>query len=332
MHIFVFNVAASELGALAILHDYYNRAKQDPINNYTFVISTPSLDEMSNIKVINYPWIKKSLLHRIFFDYFIAHKLIGREIDVKVVSLQNIPIPRYKFSQNIYLHNIIPFSDIKFSLFVEFNMWFRKKVIGKFIEKRLHNKNLYYVQSNWFKKILVDQTLLKSERIVVEKPKIKPISEEYYFNKKAFDNNPRFIYPAGPFPYKNHVIITKVSRKLKELNYNHTITFTINYSENSYSKKLRELIKKFDLPIKMVGRLSEDELFREYSQSALIFPSKLETYGLPLYEAKEIKSPVLAINYEYSREALKDYTNATFFENDTDDLLDKIITFLRKDL
>ena len=79
MNIMVFDVPAESGGALSVLKYFYSEYKADENNNYIFVVSKPEMKEAHNIKVLRYPWIKKSWLHRLYFDSLIAPKLkIGR--------------------------------------------------------------------------------------------------------------------------------------------------------------------------------------------------------------------------------------------------------------
>jgi glycosyltransferase involved in cell wall biosynthesis len=45
----------------------------------------------------------------------------------------------------------------------------------------------------------------------------------------------------------------------------------------------------------------------------LLFPSKLETWGLPLSEAKAFGKPILAANLPYAKETIGDYEKVSFF-------------------
>src|SRR5690554_469166 len=87
--ILVFNVPASEGGAMTILNKYYQEAVADKKNCYTFVVSTPELKNTNNVKILSYKWVKKSWIHRIFFEIFVARKIVKTENPQKILSLQN---------------------------------------------------------------------------------------------------------------------------------------------------------------------------------------------------------------------------------------------------
>ena len=75
MRILVYDVAASSGGALTVLNSFYEEFCKDTKNEYIFVLSVCKLKEQPHIKVLNFPWIKKSPLHRMYFDQVLAHKL-----------------------------------------------------------------------------------------------------------------------------------------------------------------------------------------------------------------------------------------------------------------
>jgi glycosyltransferase involved in cell wall biosynthesis len=79
-----------------------------------------------------------------------------------------------------------------------------------------------------------------------------------------------------------------------------------------------------------MGELSRKELLTYYNSiDCLLFPSKLETWGLPLSEAKSYTKPILAANLPYAKETVGDYENVTFFdENNPKELADLITKFV----
>ena len=114
----VFDVPAEHSGALSVLKDFYKKFNENKNNEYIFVLSLPELAETENIKVIRFPWIKKSWFHRLYFDHFIAPNLVKKHGVEKVMSLQNIGIPRINVPQTVYIQNALFFTEHKFSIFV----------------------------------------------------------------------------------------------------------------------------------------------------------------------------------------------------------------------
>ena len=93
MNVMVFDVPAESGGALSMLHEFYAEvlgSNNDSVK-WFFVLSTPKLPTGKNVNVLNYPWVKRSWLHRLYFDYFIAPQLIKR---YSICLLYTSPSPR----------------------------------------------------------------------------------------------------------------------------------------------------------------------------------------------------------------------------------------------
>lgn len=56
------------------------------------------------------------------------------------------------------------------------------------------------------------------------------------------------------------------------------------------------------------------EVMKEYTRSVLLFPSYIETFGLPLLEARMSGSPILASDCPFSHEILDDYDGVSYFD------------------
>lgn len=91
------------------------------------------------------------------------------------------------------------------------------------------------------------------------------------------------------------------------------MVFTLKGNENSNVKKLYDEVQEKNLPIEFIGKISIDEVYEYYSKSILIFPSYIETFGLPLLEAKMHGSPILASDCAFSHEILDGHNKVKFF-------------------
>lgn len=312
MRVMVFDVAAESGGALSVLKDFYNEYKYDKNNEYIFVISKPKIKEVKNIKVLRYPWIKKSWFHRLYFDNFIAPKLIEEYRVDRVLSLQNIIIPRSKVKQTVYVHNCLPFIGYKFKFFENKLLWIYQNIIGKKILDSIKNSSKTIVQTNWMKNECVKKIGVDEGKIDVIPPKIEvEIRKCFEFTKKNLET---FFYPASAVQFKNHELIVDACINLKKMGINnYKIILTLYGDENKHIKKLYKKVKDYELPIKFIGVISREETFTYYSKSVLIFPSYIETIGLPLLEAKLHKSPILVSDCLFAHEVLNNYENAYFF-------------------
>ncbi len=324
MRIMVFDVPAESGGALSVLHEFYNEFKLDQENEYIFVLSVPELKETSNIRVLRFPWIKKSWGHRLYFDHFIAPRLIKEyEID-QVLSLQNITIPRTKVHQSVFVHNALPFSEYKFSFNENKLLWIYQNIIGKKIIDSIKKADHVIVQTNWMKKQCVEQLKETAKKIEVKPPKINIEVKKTF--EKTKESMSTFFYPSSGVVFKNHKVIVDACLMLNEERIiDYMFIFTLKGDENEHIANLYNTVKKQGLPIKFIGSLTREEVFDFYSRSVLIFPSYMETVGLPLLEAKMHKTPIIASDCAFSHEILSEYTKATFFNPFDSDSLKSIL-------
>ena len=59
--------------------------------------------------------------------------------------------------------------------------------------------------------------------------------------------------------------------------------------------------------------MPRQELFDLYARSVLVFPSYIETIGLPLLEARSVGAWIAAADCLYARDCVGDYERAEFF-------------------
>ena len=313
MKIMVFNVAADGGGALTILNQYYKEAIREKKKTWFFIISTPKLVDADNVKVLRYPWVKKSWFHRLYFDYFVAHRIIKKyEVD-EILSLQNIILPNISIKQTLYLHQSLPFAEKRYSITESYKLWIYQNVISQMIFKSIRNADQVIVQTYWMKEACIRKTNVSADKIVVVPPKFNiKIKESYMPNDRNFQ---LFFYPANAYLYKNHKIIVEAVELLKKHGYeNYRVILTIHGNENKNIKQIFETVKNKALPIDFIGKIPIEDVYDYYSKSILIFPSYIESFPLPLLEAKAHRSPIIVSNCAFSHEVLDDYENVQFFD------------------
>lgn len=310
--IVVYDIAASASGALSVLNDFYAevRAYSDKNIKWTFIISTPQLEDTENIKVIRVPWVKKNWLCRLFFDYFVAPRIVKRERPDRLLSLQNILVPGIKMPQVLFLHNALPFVDYKISIKDSVVLWIYQNIISRFIYSSVKKAEKIIVQTHWMKDACIEKTGIDSEKILVIPPIIDIVPKKLF----AYENMdiPTFIYPATPLIYKNHKVIIEACKQLvQEGITNFRVIFTMTGTENKLARKLKAGSEKYNLPIEFVGVLKRDELFEWYSKAILLFPSYIETFGMPLMEARAYDTPIIVCDMPFVIEIIGRYPLAS---------------------
>jgi glycosyltransferase involved in cell wall biosynthesis len=318
--ILVMDVPAEKGGALTILKQFYNEAVSDKSTYWIFVTSLPKLEELENIKNIRYPWVKKSWVHRYFFDNFIAPKLVAKFKVDEVLSLQNIIVPRVKVPQIVYVHQSLPFINRRFSLKEDKTLWIYQNIIGKQIFKSMKKAKRIIVQTEWMKEVSIQKVGVEKQKIILKTPKIDiEIKKKYEFNNESLRT---FFYPASAEFYKNHKLIVDAAEILYERNIqNFKIILTLEGNESAYIDDLQKKVTINNLPIFFVGNLTYEKVLDHYSKSVLIFPSYIETFGLPMLEARMHESPVIASDMPFSHEILDGYERVKFFDSSDSETL-----------
>jgi glycosyltransferase involved in cell wall biosynthesis len=123
---------------------------------------------------------------------------------------------------------------------------------------------------------------------------------------KEFD----FVYVSSAEPHKNHAALLDTWAILADQGVRPNLALTV--SESSPVAQLIERSKNtHGLKITNFGTLQHGDVQALYANSkALIFPSKLESFGLPLLEAQQLGMPILAPELDYVRDVVE--PNETF--------------------
>ena len=328
MKIMVFDVPAETGGALSILNQYYTAAIDDTNNQWFFVVSQPELETKNHIKVLRFPWVKKSWLHRLIFDQFFARKLVKQYQVDEVLSLQNITFPGVKVKQTLYLHQPLPFAEKRFKLTDNVKFWLYQNVISKMIFRSIRKADQVIVQTKWMIEAAASKAKVNSGKFVLQPPKLMVETKKLFV--ETSESRKLFFYPAGAYSYKNHDVIVNACKLLKDSGFlDYAVVFTLDGNENTHIGKLRTFVANESLPISFIGSIPQTEVFEHYSKSILLFPSFIETFGLPLLEAKMHEAPIIASDCAFSHEILDDYPKVSYFSaTDPNQLRDRMLDFI----
>jgi glycosyltransferase involved in cell wall biosynthesis len=112
-----------------------------------------------------------------------------------------------------------------------------------------------------------------------------------------------FVYVASGEPHKNHLALINAWNILADEGLYPKLCLTLS------DKHISDLFNKFDLSnevkIENAGVLSHKDVLLLYQKSkAMIYPSKYESLGLPLIEARRLGLPILAAELDYVRDLI----------------------------
>lgn len=326
-NIFVNNTAATSGGALTILKEFIeNVAKVSSKEYMYYIFCTADLREYEseNIKIIDNIKAKR-WKDRIIWDLY-GLKLWSDKNNIEpnlIISLQNTAISGFKgIKQVIYLHQSIPYyKDVIWNIKnkEERIYWFYRYIYKIIIDKSV-KKNYVIVQSNWLKNLIIKDHKLKNEQVYVLKPNVK-LMLNHSINTRINNNTIKLFYPAAAHIYKNHILLLDAVKILidKFVNLDVKLYLTIDKNESAYAEKINYYIQKNDLTknVELLGNLCQQSMCEYYNNvDVLVFPSYIETYGLPLIEAAQFNKPIVVSDLDYSKEALEHYNGAYYSKHD----------------
>jgi len=320
MKVIVFDLPASESGALVVLKDFYKFVVDNSPSDiqWTFVVSTNVLDDIpagsasGRIMVHKYPRIKKNWISRIYFELMKSSRLVRKSRADVVFSLQNIIVFFVKVPQIVYVHQSLPYALKRFSYirrderFLAIYADIFRFLIG--LSCKIASRVV--VQTSWFKDSLVRRYRLSPKKVAVVPASLDVHVHVSPKTRKANE----FFYPTTPYVYKNIDLIIKAVALLVKDGLSPKVILTINGQENNYSRRIhaRIVAKKLQKNFHFLGRVSRDEIFQLYQSTTLLFPSWLESFGLPLLEGRTAGAPIIATDTPFAREILNGYANASF--------------------
>ncbi|WP_196886895.1 glycosyltransferase [Aureivirga sp. CE67] len=315
--IVVSGINFTEGGPLSVMQDFLDRISHIYADKYEIIalVHKKTLYSTPNVTYIEFEDSKSSWLKRMKYEYSYFKKL-SKELKPKYwFSMHDMTPNVFCEKQFVYCHNSAPFfkptkNDWKYGKTTAIFSLFYIYLYGINIKK---NTNVI-VQQDWLRKEFHKKWGL--ENVVVAYPSIefkkKEISEEV---KKQKNDKVQLFYPSFPRSFKNFEIICEAFEKLdKEFQDKIEIKLTIDASLNSYASFVVEKYKHLK-GLQFIGLQPRERVFELYEESdALIFPSRLESWGLPITEFKEYDKPIFLADLPYAHETLGDYDKVVFFD------------------
>lgn len=322
--IFVNNPAAISGGALTVLTQFLEEIKlrEDKSKIYYFFVTADLKKyECEYIKIIDN--IKaRELFDRMKWDKF-GIRAWAKKNNIKpdlVISLQNTAVNFKGIPQIIYLHQPLPYSQYsKWNFFKadERKLWFYTNIYKHLIHNSIKSYMYVSVQTKWMKDALIEKGI-DADKIIISKPKLKEFDVDS-IEKLSLDKE-KYVcfYPAAEYKYKNHKVILEALTYIKN-NYNDKINnikviFTLDKKSNAYSYCNENGL--LDI-VEFKSTLDYDKVLQYYkSCNCVLFPSYIETFGLPLIEAAKFGKRILVSDCKYSREVLSNYNNVQFISHE----------------
>jgi glycosyltransferase involved in cell wall biosynthesis len=294
--------------ALASLARFSNQ--QDEV---IAIVHKAELLGVPSVQYVEYPRVKTSWMRRIKFEYLDLWR-ISRQINADLWISMHDMSPRVRAKcQMVYCHNPAPFHrlrlrevayDWKFGLFA---------FLYRFLYRiNIRRNAVVIVQQEWLRDEFKRRYKLRG--VVVAHPAIEKegvcVPEIPRVNGRPY----RFFYPAYPRVFKNFEVILDAARLLREKGVrNFELAMTLGKDTNRFANHIYRTYSDIR-EVRWLGLVSRDEVLRRYEQTdCLLFPSRLETWGLPITEFRPSGKPILAADLPYAHETVGNYARAAFF-------------------
>lgn len=273
------------------------------------------LEYKEKIEFIEFNDSKKSYLKRLYYEYIFFKKLSKKLKPYLWLSLHDMTPNVAADKRVVYCHNPMMFYKMtKEERKKSFKLFLFSKFYKYIYKINIKKNNYVIVQQNWIRKEF--KKAFGIENIIVAHPEVN--LEALKIDKNIEVEKNSFIYPSFPRVFKNFEVICKASEILENKNIkNFKVYLTIDGSENIYSKEIVEKYKKQEC-VKFIGLQSRRNLMNYYNKTeTVIFPSKIETWGLPVTEAKAFKKKLILADLPYAHETLGNYEDVFFFNPDS---------------
>jgi glycosyltransferase involved in cell wall biosynthesis len=313
-------VNLTEMGPLSILQDCLSYMVAELSHKFEIIalVNRKGIIDLPGIRYYEFPSVKRSWLRRIYYEYF-GFRGLSKELKAFLwFSLYDMSANVVAERRAVYCHNPAPFYplrlkevfvDIKFALFNLFYIY----LYGINIK----SNDFVVVQQDWLRKEFSRR--FGALNIVVSHPHLgqQNKSDPSPDMRASPGASKVFFYPAYPRMHKNMEVIGAAVELLIHRGIpDFTVYLTMTGTENRYAKKI---VSRFGhlSQIRFVGLLTRQQVYEHYQMAdCLIFPSKLETWGLPITEFRQFKKPMLVANCRYAQETIGGYEKAALFDPD----------------
>lgn len=312
-------VNMAEGGILSVQRLLVRAAEEILGENWRIValVHKKELFDCTRAEVYEFPEIKSSWFKRIIFEYVTSRKL-SRDWKPDVWFAAHDITPNVVAKrQYVYCHNPTCFSKAELR-----DLYFDKKIfLFKLFYQLLYRLNIHknravFVQQGWIRKYFIHN--LGTEKVLVARPSeaVNRITKNKVTGSLK-QTISRWVYPTFPRHFKNIEILGDALGILeREGGWEGEISITIAGDENRYSCWIKKRYGHLH-SLKLIGRKTAEEMDALYgSAEGLIFPSKLETWGLPISESQKYDLPLLIPDLEYAHETVGNYGKAVFFNPD----------------
>ena len=325
-------------GTLTILRDclqYLSGLAEKENCRIVALVYKKELAYYPNIEYVEIQWSKKAWIMRLWCEYVTMRKISKRLAPVVLwLSLHDTTPNVVADRRAVYCHNPFPFYRWKMC-----ECFFSPKVVLFSLFSRyayeinIHRNTYVIVQQQWIRREFEKLFGLGEEKIIVAPPEYKPVKRDMHPVPESEEFS--FLYATAPNSHKNIECLCEATRLLQkkspELDFK--VYVTVRGDENNYAGWLYKSWAQRTSRLCFVGFLKREELFEYYQRcDCLVFPSKVETWGLPVTEFAAWRKPMLVSDLPYAYETAAGCSDVSFFHPENpEELAEKMEKLIRGD-
>ena len=305
-------------GTLTILRDCLAElSKMCKMENLRVIalVNNKNLAYYDNIEYIEIPWAKKCWVNRLWTEYVIMKKISKTIQPIHLwLSLHDTTPAVVAQHRAVYCHNSFPFykwsiSDIWNNYRIVLFSLFSKNFIYK---KNIHKNDYVIVQQSWFKDEFIKMFDLAPQKLIIARP---PMEEPIIELEMKHSDNYVFFFPSSLSVHKNFELACKAAEILNKKNIrNFELLLTIDGTTGKYDRSIVNKYKSI-ASIKFIGFQSREKMLELYGTvDCLLFPSKVETWGLPISEFLTTGKPMLLSDLNYAHATSEGSKQTAFFD------------------
>lgn len=296
-----------------MLRDCVDAAARHPGLETIVLVHDRALLSRDDVTIVEVPQAKRSWWRRVDAEYRQFRPLSQRLRPDVWLSLHdmtpNVNVPR----QYVYCHNPAPFYRPSLRQmwheppFAVFNMFY-----GLLYRINIRRNDAVIVQQDWLRREF--RRRFRPRRVLTAAPRAhaaEPAGDVAAVQARIF------LYPAFPRVFKNYEILCEAVAMLSDdPDWSGELRFTIDGTENRYARWIADMAANRP-SIRLIGRQDRTAMQRQYREAdVILFPSTLETWGLPITEARTAGKPLFVADLPYAYETLGVYDGATFIAPD----------------
>jgi glycosyltransferase involved in cell wall biosynthesis len=227
------------------------------------------------------------------------------------VSLQGASARLRAGRSFVYCHQNLPLAPLPLHLAVRHRRFAVQRLVYALLYRfAIAPDDVVIVQQDWTRTVFCERYGRRD--VIVARP--IPLDEGTVgFRAPTRGGRLRILAPLAAFPNKDVETAIETARRLAGSGVDFEMSLTIDGTEGAYGAELARAAAEVP-QIRLVGLLSRDAMEEAYaSHQLMLFPSRIESWGLPLSEGKRHGIGIVATDHPYAREAVGTYDGVAFF-------------------